>query len=834
MKCNKLFSGKTLLAYSLLAACGVAQAQIHVDGARIGCLDIQRSNNLTGMVASACNNKAGCTFKAPTPDQYAKAGVKANTRTFCTQAMEITFHCGTGTAQKITVPGDAWNNPPAQLVCAAPPPPPQQQPGVTAPDPIKVTKARIGCLPIQPDGNLTAIVARACDNKGSCSFKAPTPQEYAREGVRANTRDLCTQAMEITYRCGQSDEQIVTVAGDAWKNPPAALVCDGRTVAANNFYVSPPVEPCSPPDPKDYIVPPRDMLDWTPTKSHGDYTFIGFRPPDPATPAMYNSPSAPHPGAPASVLGSNEGRVRVELRNAAVAAKTNPLVSLCQAAQMFTRNRPASSGTPSDHDFGNAFADLSVTGKAAFAKFTQVPPTQANLQGRAECSGASPASITAALDRAYSVAGALRGPHLSPARQALGWIAVSGEDDQPYRPVNVPSNGGKFQELHLMVNVPKFNIPVNTRYMIAHARNAPAASRPAAPLVNGGPGRQVLADPPPALAGDADVILFVHGMDSRLEEADNLTGALHRLGGRNWTVISMDLPTSGYADNINPQRISPISSVACHVTPVVDFIEEFIVAFVNTLDGQLGGQLKPRIRAVVGGSLGGNMSMRLGRRPNTPWITNVVPWSPAAIWPSMIAQKNAVAAGCDTGWDLFKDRAVNTPLKWGGLETRFLPENENQNPELRRELFYGGFDWDGGDFVAIFSSNNHQPQAACWFSNEWSCKSAAIQAARLDRHETYDAFFRAWHWRLAGEQLAFSQQQFAPGTQKPLYLLNTKRMLLLTGEEDICADLGKYTREVAAKMVNTPGKARFLHRTGHSLDNEHPDWVARQIADFLK
>jgi hypothetical protein len=31
---------------------------------------------------------------------------------------------------------------------------------------------------------------------------------------------------------------------------------------------------------------------------------------------------------------------------------------------MFTRNRPATAETPSDHDFGNAFADLSVTGKA--------------------------------------------------------------------------------------------------------------------------------------------------------------------------------------------------------------------------------------------------------------------------------------------------------------------------------------------------------------------------------------------------------------------------------------------------------------------------------------
>jgi pimeloyl-ACP methyl ester carboxylesterase len=724
---------------------------------------------------------------------------------------------------------------------ATPIPPPNRPQTVGSGVQIHVDSARIGCLDIQRDGNLTGLVASACNNRTSCSYRAPTADEYTRAGVRAYTRTFCTQAMEINFHCGNGPAQRIMVPGDAWNSPPAQLVCSdptltnqpesvGGTIAQDYQFVTPPPEPCDPPDPRGYVIPPPDMLDWTPTKSIGDYTFLGFRPPQPATRSMYNSPSAANPGAPASTLGANEGRLRGEIR--AVAATRDPLISLCKAAQMFTYNRPASANTPSDRDFGNAFADLSVTGKEAFSKFMHLPPTEAILRGHRECAGASASSIAMALDRAYSVANALRSPHDSSERRALGWIAVSGEDDQPYRPVNVPSNGGRFPEFQLRVNVPNFGLPVNTRYMIAHARNPPPFSRPATPLVDGGAGRRVPADPLPALANDADVILFIHGMDSRLEEADVLTKALHRLGGRNWTVISMDLPTSGYADNIDHRKISPISAVTCHFTPVVDFIEEFIVAFVDTLDGQLRGQLKPRIRAVVGGSLGGNMAMRLGRRPNTQWIANVVPWSPAAIWPSMIAQRNAVAAGCDTTWNVGKDRGVNTGLKWGGLEDRFSPDRET--PELRRELFYGGFDWDGGDLVWLFSNQNHQPQAACWFQNEWSCKSASIQAARLDRHETYDANFRAWHWRLGAEQLAFSQQQFAPGTRQPLYLLNTKRMLLFCGMEDVCGDLCQYTRDVASKMVNTPGKARFLQHTGHSLDNEHPNWVAAQIADFLR
>lgn len=863
----------------VFAFCGIlsrpagAQPMITVTKARIGCLDIQTDGNLTPIVAAACNNRQACSYKAPSEDDYKRMGVQAKTRTFCTQAMEITYSCAPGNFHTVTVPGDAWNHPPANLVCnSAPAAPPTFPPGT---EPINVTKARIGCLDIQQSGNLTNLVAHACDGLGACSYKAPTEDAYKRAGVQAQTRTFCTQAMEITYRCGANDDQTVTVPGDAWNHPPAQLICNGTTIATNHQDVTPPSEgtaaeplcQLSQLGPPDYYIAPGYMLDWTLTQSRGDYTFLGFRPPQPATPNMYDSPPTSNvQGAPGSTLGANEGRVRGELR--AVAQKKDPLSSLCQAAQRFTRNQPASLGTPSDADFGNAFADLSVTGKEVFAKFVRLHPTEATLRGYPGCAGTSPAAMTMALNRAYQVASALRAPHSSQQRKALHWIAVSGEDDQPYRPVNVPSNKGNFPEFQMTVRVPWVQISattnvagrramvppssapgtqskpsqnrlsalmadfivVNTRYTIAHLR-PPMFRRPGSPLVNGGPGREVPADFVPALAPDAQVILFIHGMDSRLEEADDLTKALHRLGGKNWTVIAMDLPTSGYADNIDHSLISPISAVACHNTQVVDFIEEFIVAFVNTLDTQLNGELKPKIRAVVGGSLGGNMAMRLGRRPNTPWIKAVVPWSPAAIWPSMIAQHHAVAAGCDTSWDPFKDKAVNQSLKWAGLESRFLPQNES--PELRRELFYGGFDWDGGDFVAIFSDQSHKAQAQCWYSDKYPCKKNLILTSRMDRQETYDRNFRAWHWRLAAEQLAFSQQQFVAGTKQPLYMNNAKKMLLFCGYDDTCGDLGKYTRQVALEMVDTPGYARFLKQTGHSLDNEHPDWVAGQIANFL-
>jgi hypothetical protein len=34
-------------------------------------------------------------------------------------------------------------------------------------------------------------------------------------------------------------------------------------------------------------------------------------------------------------------------------------------------------------------------------------------------------------------------------------------------------------------------------------------------------------------------------------------------------------------------------------------------------------------------------------------------------------------------------------------------------------------------------------------------------------------------------------------------------------------------------MTNTFGFARFLNGTGHSLDNEHPEYIATEIAQYL-
>jgi len=207
-----------VFAFGWVAA---AQAQISVSAARIGCLDIQKDSNLTPLVGKACNGKWECSYKAPTEKEYKAAGVKARTRTFCTQGMEITWQCGKNDFHTAEVPGDAWNHPAADLDCRE-----SAAYNAIRPGYIKVTEARIGCLDIQTEPNMTFLAADACDGKKSCSYKAPSEDQYRHAGVQAKTRTFCTQGMILTYQCGHNDFTTVTVPGDAWKHPPAPLDCN--------------------------------------------------------------------------------------------------------------------------------------------------------------------------------------------------------------------------------------------------------------------------------------------------------------------------------------------------------------------------------------------------------------------------------------------------------------------------------------------------------------------------------------------------------------------------------------------------------------------------------
>jgi hypothetical protein len=95
----------------------VDEGCIHVVKARLGCLDLQTAGNITSLVKERCDGLQRCAFKAPSEAEYRALGIRAATRTFCTQGMEISFHCGSTDLSVVNVPGDAWNHGPAKLVC---------------------------------------------------------------------------------------------------------------------------------------------------------------------------------------------------------------------------------------------------------------------------------------------------------------------------------------------------------------------------------------------------------------------------------------------------------------------------------------------------------------------------------------------------------------------------------------------------------------------------------------------------------------------------------------------------------------------------------------------
>jgi hypothetical protein len=525
-------------------------------------------------------------------------------------------------------------------------------------------------------------------------------------------------------------------------------------------------EPCDHPD----IIVNSQRTAVVPTDTvNGITTMLYFAPVTPPQLLdMTVEPGEPAPGAinvpAAHNIGANEGRLNPSLKVTAAAAQ--PLQSLRLAALRFAAG---------DAVWGNAYADLAVTGHKSFAIFRQAPPGETLCQS---LSGQGPGDVVngcrTALDRAYRVANFLRTgergdtPALKAAkmaeRNALGWIAVSGEDDAPHRPVDVPSSD--FPQFDLQVNVetplgPAPYVPVHTRYTIAQSETP----------------------------------------------------------GRNLVVISVDLPTSGYADNLDYNLISPLKAIgepkngntdfwATGATPLLDFIEAFVVNFAETLDQTV--PFKNNIRAVMGGSLGGNMTFRLGRRDDIPWFPEFVVWSPASIWDSLGA-----------GADVLKHQG---PLKaWQSADQAMnLPSSSDRSNFFRS--------WDQPIVPLIIP----QAQSDTWTSDYYLCKNSSIAGARLDRQETFDPLFLAWHWRLGAEQLLFSHQNIDPHTHLPLFHSNHKPMLLACGVEDHVAynDICPATEKTAAQML-TPGKALFLGQTGHSLDNERRSFWAQQIIAFL-
>jgi pimeloyl-ACP methyl ester carboxylesterase len=511
--------------------------------------------------------------------------------------------------------------------------------------------------------------------------------------------------------------------------------------------------------------------------------------------------------------------------------------------------------------YANAVADLAVTGRAAYASFLGSDGTgiresdllisSVRFQLRVQNRDHTPSdegivsAIRQALDRAYTVAWALRGPtsHRITARSELGWLAVSALNDPPHRPVNVPS--AQYYQHQIDVTVPTApyradDISISTRYtIIAENIEEPEQTFNL---------RRPPSDYVARIPSGHDVIIFIHGHSSRAEEALDLAPKLIEKAqdiGRNLAVIAFDLPSNGYSSMVEHERVaswadsqynpdSPIEGFLGY--PVLEFIEEFIVQFVERL-AALGIVNTERIVAVMGGSLGGNMSLRLSRRDfeRYPWLKQAVAWSPASTWGRSwaLAELADINQDDDPYYDFAKHESVRATRD--RMKDSPSPSGEDQLNK-RREYFDNVFDAQLMEEIYAAFAGSPETQPERWYSDVWDCKADYIRGAYLDRHEIYNDAFRRWHWRVAHEQLIFMHEERISISGPFSYDLIHSRLLLASGAHDNYAPDRLYpnTQNLAKRLQHASGTTLWLENTGHSIHAERPDYFANEIIDFLE
>ena len=413
------------------------------------------------------------------------------------------------------------------------------------------------------------------------------------------------------------------------------------------------------------------------------------------------------------------------------------------------------------------------------------------------------------------------------------------------------------------------------------------------------PREKYVAPPPrplpmdnPSIPPNTPIILYVHGGGSRLEEAVSLAQSLIATGatvGQNYTVLSLDMPNSGYGDSFDPMAIDPLtatgSSYDAANLPILNFDENYLIGFIETLDKQFGN-IKNRIVAVMGGSLGGNLSLISASLagPAHPYFNTMVAWSPTAMIKTTALSRALVASGS----------GALTMTNWG-------PEQPSTRREYMTHLYFAP--------LSEFLGMPNDPEL--WYRDGFSgvglaangpavpinCKSFRIAQSRFDRYEIYSAQIRRWTTALDTEQaiLDYRMPDPASGNPLPRYLTMHSRLLLAVGREDCISckpnaplwgafvaasagatagsiagsiagtillgpfgtplgsavgfvaggiygggvqslmnvDIQGYTHDVAALMTNTPGRTLFIEATGHSIHDERPNFFAGEIVDFL-
>lgn len=362
-----------------------------------------------------------------------------------------------------------------------------------------------------------------------------------------------------------------------------------------------------------------------------------------------------------------------------------------------------------------AMADLAATGGAASRTLSERPLRVDDVAALASARRSGVASNDRALveharravERAERVARYLEGDAgyraalEEQAPELAEWIGVSGEDDAPRKPVNIPFTS------HL-----QRSCIVQVREHVLRVRYT----------LDG------------ALDGGAKLLVLLHGHSSKAEENDRLAAALaaKRQDGRpKYCVISPDLPSCGYTTRIDHEAVAPVGAPGA---PMLAFHEEFLEAFVEVVCAEL--DLEPKVACIAGGSMGGNLVLRLAEaRPS--WVERFAAWSPASVWSSLTGDlikglalssthKMMCAAESDGSRRSYFKEVFATPIclagrtqpeMWYSDSLVCRPRHINQAIWDRRELYgpaYRRWHWRLAHEQLVFSHVQSEGGVAPW------------------------------------------------------------------------------------------------------------------------
>jgi hypothetical protein len=499
----------------------------------------------------------------------------------------------------------------------------------------------------------------------------------------------------------------------------------------------------------------------------------------------------------------------------------------------------------------DALADLAVTGRGSYLRFRAAPPTDETLLTAvmAAMPGTDPTRAAEAvrdtLNRAYTVAWALRGDpaHRRALRDALGWIAVSSEDDPAHAPTNISATEDHMGEITVEV-APGLH---HCRASIKVAEPPPSNPLPAGYL------RQLPSDGVfnslVSYAGREAhydrLILFIHGLGSRLEESEYFKQVVIDKGrerGQRFAVLSIDLPGFGYSSPLDVDALlsSRVRRGAFHGFrlpngrgsnfPLLGFYRD-LIATLNKGNTPAGG-----LQHIMGGSLGGNLTLWAAEKPmfsallfrerlRLESVHSFASWSPGSIWESYERSRLTALEGNGTHHDTGKHGAKKRPF-----ERMKLPETEATRRTNFFELMQRG---------ESLSENVGDHLLGAW-------GYPPTPAGMLTQTEFYSAAYRRVFWMAAYEQLTFSHQEpLAPwvgphgdGFQWPFKTIRGP-LFLASGTNDTgssgVADI--YNQVVFVTdhpdMRDVPGRRLLMKNTGHSISDERPTHLAAEVVDFF-